>query len=225
MKRFYFLLLTAFFLLSGLPQASASRARDEDIGFWLKTDAEKKLSEKLKMGLGEEMRFREHAGIGYSDSHAGVSWQACKYLLAGADFLGARQTRVVKKKDIWYWEARPRIFLTPQYSWKGWKLEDRNMLEFRVKEQIRDSLRYRQQIGLTAPWKWTRFEFQPYVTDEMFFESHRTGMTENRLAGGFKVHFYKALYGSIYYLRQSSKSSAGKWSDANIFGLQLRLAL
>ncbi len=204
-----------FLIVFALP-AFASIAEDGDAGFWIRTDVEKKLDEKWKMNLGEELRFREHAGITYEDTHVGVSWLACKYLLAGTDYLQVRQTRQKGKKDLWYWEARPRIFLTPQITVKGWKLEDRNMLEFRVKEEIRDSLRYRQQIALTAPWKWTKFEIQPHVFDELFFESHRHGMTENRLFGGFKLHLWKPFYGTIGYMRQSSKSSAGDWFDSNI---------
>jgi len=212
----------ALFVLSA--PVFASIAKDGDVGFWIRTDIEKKLTEKWKMNLGEEIRFREHAGMTYEDTHIGTSWLACKYFLMGADYLQVRQTRQKGKKDIWYWEALPRIFLTPQITLKGWKIEGRNMLEFRFKEETRDSLRYRQQVALTAPWKWTRFEIQPYAFDELFFETHRDGLTENRLFSGFKVHFWKPLYGTIGYMRQSSKSSAGDWRDSNIFVTTVKAA-
>jgi len=196
--------------------AVATPLEDEDAGFWIRTDAEKKLNEKWKMSLGEEIRFREHAGFTYADTHAGASWLASKYFLVAADYLQVRQTRLSKGKDRWFWEARPRIYVTPQITVKGWKLEDRNMLEFRVKEQIRDSLRYRQQVSVTAPWKWTRFKIQPTFFDELFFETHRNGLTENRLFAGVKVHYWKPFSGLIGYMRQTTKSSVGDWFDSNI---------
>lgn len=202
----------------------ASPQEDEDMGFWLRADAERKLSDQWKINAGEELRFREHAGLTYTDTHIGTSWLASKYLLAGADFLQVRQTRQRGKKDIWYWEARPRIYLTPQITIKGWKLEDRNMLEFRVKEQIRDSLRYRQQVAVTAPWKWTSLEVQPHVFTEFFFESHRRGLTENRLFAGAKFRIWKPLYGMAGYMRQFSKNSVGDWKESNIIVTTIKAA-
>lgn len=220
MKRF-FLFFTILFCLSSAISAFATPLEDEDAAFWLRTDAEKKLGEDWKVTLGEELRFREHAGITYADTHLGASWQACQYFLIGGEYLQIRQTRTAKGKDRWFWEARPRFYLTPQIKVKGWKLEDRNMLELRVKEQIRDSLRYRNRVTLTAPWKWTRFEFQPTVFNEVFFESHRNGMTEDRLFTGFKMHLWKPFYGTIGYMRQFSKSASG-WKDSNVTSISLK---
>lgn len=216
MKFSSWFLLAVFGLGLFISVAGATPLEDGDAGFWIRADAEKKLGEKWKMSLGEEIRFREHAGITYADTHVGASWLASKYFLMGADYLQVRQTRTSRGKDRWYWEARPRVYVTPQITIKGWKIEDRNMLEFRVKEQIRDSLRYRQQISVTAPWKWTRFKIQPTFFDELFFESHRRGLTENRLFAGVKVHCWKPFNGMIGYMRQTTKSSAGDWFDSNI---------
>lgn len=212
------------FLFAALPAVFASTFKDGDAGFWIRTDAEKKLDSKWKMSLGEEIRFREHAGMTYEDTHVGVSWQACKYLLTGAEYLHVRQTRQKGNKDIWFWESRPRIYVTPQWTIRGWKLEDRNMLEFRFKEDVRDSLRYRQQVSVTAPWKWTRFEIQPYFFNELFFETHRKGLTENRLFGGVKMHLWKPFYATTGYMRQTQKNSARDWLDSNIFVFTLKAA-
>ena len=225
MNKSFRIIIFSTMICFGNISAWASPLEDEDAGFWLRFDAEKKLNAKWKLNLGEEVRFREHAGAVYADTHVGASWLACQYFLAGADYLQVRQTRQRGSKDLWYWEARPRIYATPQITVKGWKLEDRNMLEFRIKEQIRDSLRYRQQVSITAPWKWTRFEIQPYFFDEFFFESHRHGLTENRLFGGVKTHFFGPFYGTIGYLRQTTKNSAGDWFDSNIYLTTLKAIL
>ena len=203
----------------------ASPAKDEDFGIWSQNDIETKVSKNIKMKVGEELRFREHAGLSYYDTHAGIFWQTAKYLVLGADYLQARQTRVKGKKDVWYWEERPRIYATPQMEIKGFKFENRNLLEFRIKEEADNTLRYRNMTTMTTPWKLTRFEFQPYATNELFFETDRIGLVEDRIYGGLRLHIWRGLGGSVYYLRQYTKNSAAVWRESNILGLALKVVI
>ena len=205
--------------------AFASPAKDEDFGIWSQNDIETKLSETIKMKAGEDLRFREHAGLSYYDTHAGVSWQVVKNLALGAEYLQARQTRVKGKKDVWYWEERPRIYVTPQIKIKGFNFENRNLLEFRIKEEADNTLRYRNMTTITTPWKWTRFEFQPYASNELFFETDRNGLVEDRLYSGLRLHIWRGLGGSLYYLRQYSKNAAAVWKESNILGIALKVAV
>ncbi len=221
-KAFLFFILISF---AGIGVSQASPAKDEDFGIWSQNDIEAKLSPEWKMKAGEELRFREHAGIIYYDTHVGAAYQAAKYLAVGADYLQVRQTRTLGKKDIWYWEERPRIYATPQIKIKGFNLENRNLLEFRIKQKTEDSLRYRNMTTLTAPWKLTKLEIQPYAANELFFESNRNGLVEDRLYGGLKYHLWHELYGSLFYLRQFSKNSAAKWKESNILGIGIKISL
>lgn len=205
--------------------AQASPAKDEDFGIWSQNDIEVKLSKTVKMKAGEELRFREHAGLAYYDTHAGVSWQAAKMLVLGGDYLQVRQTRVKGKKDVWFWEERPRIYATPQTEIKGFKLENRNLLEFRIKEEAGNTLRYRNMTTITAPWKLTKLEIQPYTSNELFFETDRNGLVEDRLYGGVRFHIWKGLQGSAFYLRQYSKNSAAVWKESNVLGIALKVVI
>jgi len=221
---------TCFFLLSLLlilavssPLAGASPSKDEDFGIWNIYDLEKKINPQWKMKAGEELRYRDHAGLYYAETHLGVDYKPFKYLAMGAEYQQIRTVRVTKNQDKWYWDEVPRIYLTPQFSFKGYLLENRNMLEFRVRQDARFTLRYRNLTTLTAPWKWTRFQFQPYTANEIFLESHRNGMVEDRFFSGFKTHWWGPVYGSIYYLRQSSKNAAAKWTSLNILGTSLKI--
>ncbi len=203
----------------------ATPAEDEDFSYWSQNDIEVKLSSKWKVKAGEELRFREHAGITYYDTHAGTVYQASPYLSLGADYLQVRQTRSRGRKDIWYWEERPRFYVTPRLVFHEFTLEDRNMLEIRFRQGIEDSVRYRNLATLTAPWKWTSREIQPYIADEIFIDSSRNGVTENRLYTGLKFRIWKNVYGSLFYLRQSSKNNSAQWKDLNILGTGLKLSL
>jgi Protein of unknown function (DUF2490) len=221
-----FFLLIGLLLIQGIgiPLASASPPKDGDFGIWNIYDVEKKLNAQWKMKVGEELRFRDHAGLYYAETHLGVDYKPFKYLAMGAEYQEIRSTRTNKKKDDnWYWDQVPRIYLTPQCSYKGFSLEDRNMLEFRIREDARFTLRYRNMVTLSAPWKWTRFQFQPYSANEIFLETQRNGLIEDRFFSGFKVHWWGPFYGSIFYLRQSTKNATAKWTSLNILGTSLKV--
>ncbi len=207
-----------------VPRAAAAPAKDEDFGIWNIYDVEKKMNSQWKMKVGEELRFRDHAGLYYAETHLGVDYKPFKYLAGGAEYQEIRTTRVVKKQDKWFWDQVPRIYLTPQLPFKGFLLEDRNMLEFRIRQDARFTVRYRNLATLTAPWKWTPLEFQPYTANETFFETQRNGFIEDRFFSGFKVHWWGPVYGSIFYLRQSTKNVIGKWTSLNILGTSLKVS-
>lgn len=215
----------AFFVTQGIfgSPAEASPAKDEDFGIWNAYDVEKKINAQWKMKTGEELRFRDHNGLYYAETRVGVDYKPTQYLALGVEYQQICSSRWKKKQNMWYWDSVPRIYVTPQYAFKGFSLEDRNMLEFRLKQQAEDSLRYRNMVTLTAPWKWTRFQFQPYTANEIFIETGKKGMYEDRFFSGFKVHWWGPVYGSIYYLRHSTKSSAGKWTSLNILGTGLKI--
>ena len=223
-RAFFFLGIISF-LMQGvsLPLGFGAPTRDEGFGVWNSYDIEKKLNDQWKIKAGEELRFREHNGLYYSETHVGANYQPSKYLAMGGEYLEDRASRSKKNDEIWYWESVPRIYLTPQLPYKGFLWENRSMLEFRVRQDARFSMRYRNLTSLTAPWKWTPLQFQPYTANEIFMETQRSGMTEDRFFAGFKVHWWGPVYGSIYYLRNSLKSTVAKWTALNIFGTGLKI--
>ncbi|HOW58232.1 MAG TPA: DUF2490 domain-containing protein [Candidatus Omnitrophota bacterium] len=215
-----------FLMLLGIksPLATATPAKDEDFGSWQIYDIEKKVNSQFKMKVGEELRFRSHNGLYYAETHVGVDYKLMKYLALGAEYQEIISSRWNKKKkeNLWYWDNVPRFYTTPQYSLKGFVLEDRNMLELHFKQQADNTVRYRNMVTITAPWKWTPLEFQPYTSNEIFIETTRNGMVEDRFFSGFKVHWWGPVSGSIFYLRQSAKNSLAKWTSLNILGTSLK---
>ena len=208
----------------GSPRVDASPAKDEDFGYWSVNDIEKKLSDRWKIKAGEELRFRNHQGLYYEETNVGASFRAYNWITLGALYLQVRNTRTQGKKDIWYWTSEPRLYATLQQSYKGFTLEDRNMICFRFNEGTPNTFQYRNMVTLTAPWKWTRFEFQPYTANEIFIGTHRKGMYEDRFYSGFKMHLWGPAYGSIFYLRNSTKNSIGKWTSLNILGTGIKIS-
>lgn len=220
----YFILIAAVVFI-GRGSVSGALVEDEDFGVWNQYDVEKKLDENWKLRLGEDVRFRETSGLFYFDTHAGVSYRFWGPFVFGAEYLQVRSKVRIRGKERFLWEYRPRNFLTAQAKIKGYQFENRNMLEYRFKESLPNSTRYRNLTGVTAPYKWTRWEFQPYASEEIFIETNRNGVVESRMIGGMKLRVYKNLHGSVYYMRLSQKNNSGGWRDANVFGTGLKLSL
>lgn len=217
-------LIVLFGLGGSVPSAMASPAKNGDFGIWNAYDIEKKLNPKWKIWAGEELRFRDHNGIYYTETHVGTDYKPSKYLAMGLLYLENRVSQTKKKDTNWYWESEPRIYMTPQFSFKGFLLENRNMMVFRWRQESKFILRYRNMTTLTLPWKFTRFEFQPYVANEIFVAMQQKGMYEDRFYSGLKVHWWGPVYGSIFYLRHATKNSIGKWTALNILGTGLKFS-
>ncbi|MBU1997933.1 MAG: DUF2490 domain-containing protein, partial [Candidatus Omnitrophica bacterium] len=87
-----------------------------------------------------------------------------------------------------------------------------------------DFWRYRNKFTLKLPWKFTRFEIQPIVSDEIIivFGRPSTQLNQNRLSAELGFNVFKNLKAEIYYMLQSSKSS-DMWKDVNVLGTKLKL--
>jgi hypothetical protein len=210
-------------LFSGICPAFA---KDEDFGIWNAYDVEAKVKKIWRLKAGEELRYRENTGLHYFDTHVGVSNHAINHFAFGADYLQVREKRKVGKKEEWFWEYRPRIMAMLHTTLYGYFLEYRNMLEFRMKESAKHVIEDRNLVSVTAPYQWTPLKLQPYTSNEFFFDFRGgRGFVQDRLIGGFKFRLYKGLGGSIFYMRQFTKSKAAKWVDYNILGINFKLSL
>ena len=66
-----------------------------------------------------------------------------------------------------------------------------------------------------------KFEIQPYVADEVFYDLDKDILNRNRLYGGFGFKIADNLKGEIFYLWEATKSS-GKYSDTNVLGTKVK---
>ena len=195
--------------------------RADEIGSWNKYQVEKRLNERWKVYTGEEVRFRERTGFYYEETSVGLNYQALKHLAVGAVYLQTHSGTTKNGRTSWQWISKPKVYVTPQVYFKGFSLEDRNSLEYHFIHDQRDILLYRNMVSLTAPWKWTRLEFRPYTANEIFKETDRGGISEDRLYGGFKMHWWGPIYGRIFYLRDATNNSSGQWNILNVIGSDL----
>jgi len=63
-------------------------------------DLEKKTERPMENEGREELRFRDHAGFYYAETHLGVDYKPFKYLAMGAEYQEIRSTRSRRARQV-----------------------------------------------------------------------------------------------------------------------------
>lgn len=193
---------------------------DGDFQVWNTETEEFKINKEAKMVLEEEFRWGGSAKEFYYQHYdLGFFYNLQKYLNVGA---GYRHV-LSKSKGKFLVENEPYISATLLWDIAGFKFDDRSRLEYNHFDYKDDTWRYRNKFTVKLPWKFTKFEIQPYLADEiyvLFDDSQR--LNQNRFSAGLGMTITKNLKGEIYYLLQSSKGSK-LWTATNVLGTKLKL--
>lgn len=201
--------------------AKAYAYDDGDFQVW-NTDVEEfKINKDSKLAFEEEFRWADNANEFYYHHYdVGFFYNLEKWLNIGGGYRHVYEL----KKGRFKLENEPYLTATLLADLKGFKIEDRSRMEYRHFDYQADSWRYRNKVTVKLPWKWTKAEIQPYVSDEILIGfSKIKELNQNRFYSGLSMNLTNNLKGEIYYMLQSSKS-AGKWVDANVLGTKLKLA-
>ena len=198
---------------------SVSAFSDGDLQLWNTDSIEAKITKNLKVKVEEELRFGDNISeIYYTHIDGGFAYNVTEGLALGVNY---RQV-CEKKKGKWKEENRPHVNGTLKWRWQDIKFSDRSRLELRIPEDKSDKWRYRNKLTVTFPWKWTQFDIQPYVADEIFIDFHGEKLNRNRLYGGIKMKLIEHLKAELFYLWQSSEDD-DDWIDWNVIGIKAKL--
>lgn len=217
MKKLSFVIIGLILTLSG----PAYAYKDGDFQVW-NTDVEEfKINNDLKIAAEEEFRWGDNADEFYYHHYdAGVFYNIEKYFNVGA---GYRYIYELKRGDFKI-ENEPYVTAALTWDWKGFKFEDRNRMEYRHFNYQADAGRFRNKLTMKLPWKFTKLELQPYLSDEALIGFGTTNQfNQNRFSSGFSMDLTKHIKGELYYMLQTTKSS-GIWSDVNVAGTKLKIA-
>ena len=195
---------------------------DGDFQYWNTEAASVKINDEWKLNIEEEFRFGDNVSdFYYQHSDVGFSYSGL------ADWLdvGIHYRAVLEEKsDDWTWENRPHINATLKTKIHELKVSNRSRLEFRIFREKEDKARYRNKTTIKFPVKWTKYQWQPYVADEIFYDFENVRVTRNRLYAGVGGKLTKEISGGFYYVLQSNRSSSGGWTDTNVLGTKLKLS-
>lgn len=194
---------------------------DGDFQVWNAETEEFKVNDNSKIAFEEEFRWGDNAKEFYYQHYdVGVFYNLKKYLNVGTGYRHVYEL----KKGKFKLENEPYVTLALFWDLKGFRFEDRNRMEYRHFDYQADSWRYRNKITLKLPWKFSKMEIQPYLSDEIFIGfSGISELNQNRFSSGLAMNLTKNIKADIYYMLQKSKRS-GSWVHANVLGTKLKIA-
>lgn len=194
--------------------------KDNDFQVWNTESEELKINNDAKIVLEQEFRWGGSAkDFYYQHYDVGFFYNLQKYLNVG----GGYRHVLSKSKDKFLVENEPYITATLLWDLAGFKFDDRSRLEYNHFDYKKDTWTYRNKFTIKTPWKFTKLQIQPYLSDEIFvlFDNDQK-LNKNRFSAGVGMSLTKNLKAEIYYMLQSAKST--KWTDTNILGTKLKLA-
>lgn len=215
---------TAIYVLAVLPGSflCVPCLASDDFQFWSTNGATFGLSKNWTGTLEEETRFTRDAGhLTYYHLDMGFVYKGIANWIDLS--FNYRQAYEQPGNNQWREEHRPHINTTLRTSVLGLALSDRSRLEYRDREIKDDTWRYRNRLTVNMPLELTPLKLQPYLADEVFLNLDGEALEENRCYAGFAANLLKNLKGDIYYARRLI-DSAGRWTDADVVGIQLRIA-
>lgn len=218
MKKIYLIITVLVLSLT----APALAYEDGDFQVWNTDVEELKISQDSKIALEQEFRWGNQAKeLYYQHYDLGFFYDLAKYLNVGA---GYRHVLSKSTRNKFLIENEPYITATLLWEMAGFKFDDRSRLEYNHFDYKNDTGRYRNKLTVKVPWKFTKLQIQPYLSDEIFvvFDEAQNFNT-NRFYAGLGMTVTKNLKGEIYYLLQSSKGSV-HWTDANVLGTKFKLS-
>jgi len=212
------------FAIAGLVLFLSIKAHAYDNGdfqVWNTDVEELKVNDKTKIALEEEFRWGDNANEFYYHHYdLGLFYNLNKYLNVGG---GHRQIYELKS-GYFKPEEAPYVTATLFGDLKGFKFDDRNRVEYRHFSYQTDSWRYRNKFTIKFPWKFTKIEIQPYVSDEMLIVFGAIDQfNENRFSPGISFNLTKNIKAELYYMLRSTKGR-DTWVDTNVLGTKLKIA-
>lgn len=149
-------------------------------------------ADNLKFSLREELRFRDTGtSFYYHFTQFQVKYQLTDYLDVFSNY-----RLVFKSRDDGF-EPFNVCMVGASAKWKGFKLSVRGdaALDF---NPVPWALNIQPKYN--TPWKWTKFQINPYIGDELFLDaSNELKYLVNRVRAGVGYRLSKNVKGSLGY--------------------------
>jgi len=211
-----FIIIGLVLMVAGLVYAYDNH----DFQIWNIDAEEAKINKDLKVALEEEFRWGDNSKEFYYHHYdAGLFYDLSKYLNVG----GGYRRVFLKTKGKFRAEDEPYITATLFRNLAGFKFDDRSRLEYQYFDYQDDSFRYRNKLTVKLPWKFTKLQIQPFLSDEIFIRFDDSAhLNQNRFSCGLGMNLAKNLKTEIYYLLQNSRS-VKKWPAVDVLGAKLKI--
>lgn len=202
-------------------EAGAADLENGDFQYWAVNNVDKKINANWKIAAGDETRLGNNASwIYYQHGEAGIVYSGLAKWLDLAFFY--RQVYFRDVGDKWHQEERPFVNISLKGEFCGFKYTDRNRFEYRMIDNVEDHVQYRNKLSVLAPIKWTRYEIQPLVEEEVFYSFLKNRWVTNEFTSGIRFKLIKGMSIDVYYLVKNIWIKSDKWKEYNVIGTTIR---
>lgn len=224
---------------------------NNDHGLWLEQNIDFKLGLGWSLELKTEQRFgADYRKFWYQEYSFIFSYQLIDKLhLPSHSFLksftvcpGYIRVRQLKKDTlgVYHWISvnRPLIESNVRCEIDKWTINQRLRGEYyeHLRRHYKNYGLCRYRLAVYTPWKWTRWNFNPYVSNEWFFrdntysKNHPNGLVgiwyENRFRAGIEFQLLGQLASAVYWQWKRDKQkpeTRPEWFNTYQWGLALGL--
>jgi hypothetical protein len=151
----------------------------------------------LRLGRDSMRPIDERVGVG-------MNFRVNKYITLTPDiFYQAQQPTAFSKGT----QTRFRFAVSAQNKWSKFSISDRNQIEYRLRNNQKDDVRYKNLIRLNVPINKDNKEVVTFFTsNEPYYNITTKKFTRNELFIGFSKTFNKNFKGELYYLLMNDRS-------------------
>lgn len=193
---------------------------DGDWQYWPRITISGRVAAHVVVKLDEEFRVGDSMqDLYFHRSNFGLSYSPKKWLSLNVSYWQSAK----ESSQNWIPEKRPHFNITVQKLLGGFKVADRNRLERRYSGTSMSVWRYRNQLSLKMPWKWSAYQIRPALATEYYFDFKKNDWNKQRLFVILDSRLSQHVGINWYYLAEFNLKSDA-WLRSNIFGTKLNLS-
>ncbi|MBW8014867.1 MAG: DUF2490 domain-containing protein [Planctomycetes bacterium] len=209
-------ILSSMFVLVTIAGGNCFGSTDGNAEYWQEVGFDFNIYKNWKVTVREELRFGKSGDDPYlHNTNVGLVYKGFgDWIDVSLDFKKEFERDSTGKFRR---ENRPHLNLNFKGEMYGLKLGNRVRFEFREKETD-DHWRFRNKLTLNLPFKLTKFNLQPYFSDEIFINMGESIVKQNRFVAGLSFKLSKNVKTKLYYMYKSNMTSSSGWVDTNVIG-------
>jgi hypothetical protein len=198
-----------------------SSAGDADWQLWNFESVDVKLSPLVNIRLDEGFKINDDISrFYYQYSDPAIIYRKFTWLTSAI----AYRLAFVRTGDVWLWECRPYVYLTPQFTWRDWTLSGRSRLGWNHRQNTKDIWRCRYQLMLTRRIQLFSISLKNSMFYEIFWNISNEEISQHRYNIGLNAGLLSNLNLRLFFMRIVTKKG-GSWADNDIIGIGLRAIL
>ncbi len=172
------------------------------------------LNGNLRVGRNIRHFVDERIGFGFNYKHN-------KYVSFTPSYIYIAQQPATGVKQ---YESRLRFAVNLENSWRKFSVDDRNLVEYRFRNNNSDSVRYRNKLRFLYPIKKDKKElFVPFAANEVFYDFQAKTFSRNEFSAGLSRKLNTNITTEVFYLLRTNRSGSPK--QINVFGLNLKIKI